>query len=212
MASSGPLSPGSSSQSGGTSWSNSTSGILASGGTRSDGGPVADSSSETSFLYGVGFGFAVPSSATINGIVLEIRKRDDTGAGIPRDKTVTLLKAGTVSGDNKAETTTDWSSFYSYVTYGSASDLWGTTWSYSDINNANFGAGISVTSNGASSAWPTVDHIRITVYYTEATGGAAIHHYRQQGMMRHQQPRLILPSRELITEIPQRIVENKLAI
>jgi len=43
--------------------------------------------------------------------------------------------------------------------------------------------------------------------------GAALHHYRQQGMMRHQQPRLILPSRELITELqPRRLIENRLAI
>jgi len=42
--------------------------------------------------------------------------------------------------------------------------------------------------------------------------GAALHHYRQQGMMRHAQPKLILPSRELITELPRRLIENRLAL
>lgn len=46
---------------------------------------------------------------------------------------------------------------------------------------------------------------------TASPVGAAMHHYRQQGMMRHQQPRLILPNREII--VPRRrLVENKLAI
>lgn len=43
--------------------------------------------------------------------------------------------------------------------------------------------------------------------------GAALHHYRQQGMMRHSQPKLFLPSRELIAELPRRrLIENRLAI
>lgn len=57
------------------------------------------------------------------------------------------------------------------------------------------------------------DSVRITVHYTAGGGsqGAAMHYYRQ--CQRHEQPRLILPDRELITELPPRFnrLENRLA-
>ncbi|MFL5731077.1 MAG: T9SS type A sorting domain-containing protein, partial [Cytophagaceae bacterium] len=59
----------------------------------------------------------------------------------------------------------------SYTTYGSSSDLWGTTWTISDINDANFGVYL-IARNTATANAPQVgvDHIRVTVYYTSATG------------------------------------------
>lgn len=60
------------------------------------------------------------------------------GSANVKDITVQLLKAGTLVGNNKADATA-WSTIFATTTYGGAADLWGTTWTYADINNANFG-------------------------------------------------------------------------
>ncbi len=53
------------------------------------------------------------------------------------------------------------------ATYGSASDLWGTTWTPAEINNTNFGVSLSVLNqSGFSSRTASVDYIQITVTYT----------------------------------------------
>jgi hypothetical protein len=53
------------------------------------------------------------------------------------------------------------------VTYGSSTDLWGTTWTPADINAAGFGAALAVTEISSRGANETahVDHITITVHY-----------------------------------------------
>ena len=91
-----------------------------------------------------------------------------------RDNVVKLVKGGTIVGDNKALTSTDWpncnsGSCFSSVTYGSPSDLWGTTWTASDINSSNFGvvlSAINSNTNGSRTRIGTVDYIQMTVYYT----------------------------------------------
>jgi hypothetical protein len=48
-------------------------------------------------------------------------------------------------------------------------DKWGETWTYSDINNSNFGVVLSADLILNDMSLARVDHIQITVYYTEAT-------------------------------------------
>jgi len=118
------------------------------------------------------FGFAIPTGATINGILVEIRKMQQTvGVGnIINDNEIKIVKSdGTIGTTNKANSS-DWSATLAYVSYGSSSDLWGETWTYSDINDVDFGVVFSAKRiSGSSFLYPEVDHIRITVYYTEAT-------------------------------------------
>lgn len=79
------------------------------------------------------------------------------------DSEVRLVKAGSVVGANKALVTSAWNTVDTYANYPtpSTTDLWGTTWLDTDINNANFGAVISARiQNGTAQ----VDHMRITVY------------------------------------------------
>jgi len=127
----------------------------------------------TVYLKATDFGFSIPSGATINGIKVEIERHANynTDKIWVKDWKVYLLKNGNTVGDNKADTATKWPTSDAYKTYGGSSDLWGTSWSPSDINNANFGVVLAVQmSTGTvppSEAY--VDHIRITVYYT--TGG-----------------------------------------
>lgn len=133
-------------------------------------------------LYGAGFGFTIPSGSTIDGIVVEWRRRDLSGGAGVKDKAVRILKAGSVVGSDYA-TATAWATSYGYVTYGGSSDLWGTTWSVSEINAAGFGAAIAGESTG-SGGWPQVDHARITVYYTVSAGGMVVQRRQSRTLRR----------------------------
>lgn len=77
-----------------------------------------------------------------------------------KDNSVRLFKGGNVGGNDNA-TIADWPVTDTYITYGGIGDLWGLTWTPTDINNSNFGAGISAALENATLR---VDHMRITVY------------------------------------------------
>lgn len=119
------------------------------------------------YLKATNFDFsAVPDGATIDGILVEI-ERHMSGADIT-DSAVRIVKAdGTVGTTNKASGTGWVTTLNTYYSYGGASDVWGETWTASDIKDADFGVVLSVVSViDFSNAF--VDHIRITVYYTTA--------------------------------------------
>lgn len=117
------------------------------------------------YLKATNFGFSIPAGATITGILAEIQKQTDT-LGDGKDITVKIVKSdGTLGATNKALATA-WPTTEAYSSYGSSSDLWGETWASTDINNANFGIVISESSNDTGGSVESIDHIRITVYYT----------------------------------------------
>lgn len=122
----------------------------------------------THYLEAKGFGFAIPPSASICGIVVEVQK-NATGINLfasVEDNSVRLIKGGTITGNNYA-TSTNWTTSSSYYSYGGGTDKWGTTWSVADINSANFGVAFSAQISGLVSLFPSahIDHIRITVYF-----------------------------------------------
>ena len=119
------------------------------------------------YLQGTNYGFTIPANATINGIAVAIgRFESATGAGKDvQDNIVSLIKGGTLTGTNKAATSTEWPTGSPVAaTYGSISDLWGTTWTPADINASNFGVALSARSSNSRTA--SVDYIQITVTYT----------------------------------------------
>jgi hypothetical protein len=110
-------------------------------------------------------GFAIPSIATFTGFVLEIERAASSSSRISDDD-VYLLKGGTNVGNDKAVSTT-WGTSDSTRTYGSSSDLWGTTWTPAEVNASNFGARLKVkNSSGTGTITATVDYISIRVYYS----------------------------------------------
>ena len=117
------------------------------------------------------FGFAIPSGSTINGIEVKVERK--SSAGTIKDAVVKLIGAdGTLTGNDKADTSTAWPISDTIKTYGSSSDMWGTSLTYSDINDADFGVAISVKSEATESS-VFVDYITIAVTWTEA-GSSAI--------------------------------------
>ena len=121
----------------------------------------------THYLKATNFGFVIPTGATINGILVEVEKKDTFGNSVvSADNAVRIIKGGVIGSTDKSSLD-HWLFAEAYKSYGSSTDLWGETWTASDINDATFGFAISAKGINASfSGSLKVDHIRITVYYT----------------------------------------------
>jgi hypothetical protein len=119
------------------------------------------------------FGFTIPAGAVIDGIVLEVEKRRNAGgsSGIVEDNGLQIMKGGMLTGPNKSQYGVDWPLTDAYVSYGSSTDLWGTTWTAADINASNFGVSLASISYVCGATITTrIDHVRMTIYYSTATG------------------------------------------
>jgi hypothetical protein len=121
------------------------------------------------YLKVTNFGFSVPDSATILGIVVEVDRYGGSGPGGNQiaDSSVKLVKGGAIGGTEHS-TIMVWPTAHTdaYQSYGTPSDLWGLTWSPADINDSGFGAVISaVKGSGTPTRTGYVDHMQITVYY-----------------------------------------------
>jgi RNAse (barnase) inhibitor barstar len=114
-------------------------------------------------LIGSTFGFSIPSTAVIDGILLEIRYQDIGGGGGITESIVKLFKGGVIVGSNKSTGATLPGSLAT-VSYGGAADLWGTTWTPTDINATNFAVAFVVSSSGGIDT-AGVDFFRITITY-----------------------------------------------
>lgn len=126
--------------------------------------------SKSQCLFLSGFNFSIPSTATINGVVVEIKRHTSVGNTI--DNQIELEKGGVVGGTNKASASA-WPTSDALASYGGSSDLWGLTLTPTDVNAANFGAAISVkTTTGTETA--SVDYMQITVSYTPANASPTI--------------------------------------
>lgn len=129
---------------------------------------VASSDVTTKYLKATNYGFSIPDGASIDGIVVEMWRQGGAFQSAGHDEKVELVKGGTIGGTNKA-TATNWGVFSGFtVSYGSSTDLWGRSWTNTDINSSGFGVAIAGTSSDTNG--PTdfkVDYLRITVYYTE---------------------------------------------
>ena len=127
------------------------------------------------YLKATNFGFAVPTGATINGILVEIERKlnsSEYGWGIV-DSEVKIVKSdGSIGTTNKASAV-NWVVTEAYFSYGASDNLWGETWTAEDINDTDFGVALSIRSLLAG-ATADVDHIRITVYYTSATTAGSV--------------------------------------
>ena len=192
MASEGPLSAGTGaddSSVGTIAWSNPTR-VVASDNSRSS-ASLSGAGSISHYLKATSFGFAIPAGATIDGIVVEIEKREQESADDVKDSKVRIIKSdGTIGTTDRADTATEWGTSDAYATYGGTTDLWGEAWSSTDINDADFGVAISAVS-APGSAVADVDHIRITVYYTESTYTAAMFPFPRRPDPRFDPPRVV---------------------
>lgn len=109
----------------------------------------------------------IPDGATINGISLEILKQGANGNTV--DESIRLMKAAsTPIGDNRKKSEATWPKSVASRTYGSSTDLWGSSWALADIKgNTNFGVEIIAKARKAN-AQPQIYTVKITVYYNQS--------------------------------------------
>jgi hypothetical protein len=130
----------------------------------------------TQCLQVTDFGFSIPAGAVIDGIVLEVEKKRSAASGpgstgIVEDNGLQIMKSGVLVGPNKSQYGVDWPLTDTYVSYGTPTDLWGTTWTPAEINASDFGVSLASISYICGSTITTyIDHVKITVYYSTATG------------------------------------------
>lgn len=119
--------------------------------------------SSTYYLKATNFGFALSTSSIITGIKVSVKEMNDKGSpsNYAKDVNVKLIKGGTVQSTNKG-TNTDRAETVTTTTYGGINDLWGNTWTYSDINNSGFGVALSYTGLGSII---NIYSVKITIYY-----------------------------------------------
>lgn len=173
MADTGTLNPSAASTSGiTTDWTGPTN-VYASDDSRATAALTGGSFSaaNTRSLNVTGFGASIPGTATIDGILVEIERSVTSTSGTPRDSTVMLLGITGATTDKAVGTT--WPTSDAYASYGGAADKWGAgSIAVSEINDAAFGVmiGAQVNTGEGISTTVRVDHVRITVYYTTASG------------------------------------------
>lgn len=113
----------------------------------------------------------VPINAQICGVQVEIRKAssDNSGSNWTRDLDIRLLKNNQITGTNHANLGVNWPTTETAFTYGTNSDLWGTTLNGMEVSSNGFGVAIAVESRAAGLLLPTVisyiDAVRLRVYY-----------------------------------------------
>jgi len=122
----------------------------------------------TQYLKATNFGFNIPSGATITGIEMSFKR----GVFLENtyDEYIKIVKSdGSIGATNKALTSTDWLTESTYQSYGGSNDLWGETWTPTDINDVDFGVAISADIYYDEYGITFIDHIQIKVYYTSGT-------------------------------------------
>lgn len=125
------------------------------------------------YLKCTNFGFSIPNGSIIDGIVVDVNCFSEYASAY--DLVVRLVKGGIISGTDLANGVV-WDDSQTLInTHGGSSELWGLSWTDSDINDSNFGVAISATNlSNKFGANVGIDHVKITVYYTEGGGGGAI--------------------------------------
>jgi hypothetical protein len=104
-------------------------------------------------LQATGFGFAIPSGSVIDGITVSFDEIDG-GSAEPAEQssfTVQMLKAGVAVGTPKTVNGVGTGT----LQLGNNADLWGTSWTYGDINASNFGFEIAAVAPVALGSWAT---------------------------------------------------------
>lgn len=128
------------------------------------------------FVQGLGVG-EIPPSATISGIVVEV-KMQSTGGAV-KDVIAQIIKGGTATGTAHTSALS-WPTTLSYRTYGNTSDLWGVAWTPADIAASNFGFRIQCKNSSKVVTLAEIDNVKITVYfnsavyYSKSTGSLAL--------------------------------------
>jgi hypothetical protein len=124
------------------------------------------STAQSEYLVCTNYGFSIPSSATIKGIVVGVTRSTASACTGCVDQGMRIVQGGAINATNDRSTITAYTTTDVTEDHGSSTDLWGDTWTPSDINASNFGAAFAAQKGSNPSKTVQVDAIRITVYYS----------------------------------------------
>ena len=130
---------------------------------------LLDKNEESGEIAPKTYGANVPAGSVIDGISVRIRRSSNPGSGEDGgdnnyDSWVILNREGTQNGSNKASGT-HWINGWVNAYYGGATDLWGLTWTTTQINHANTKVRFKCTKGVGTLTSFYVDVIQIKVYY-----------------------------------------------
>jgi hypothetical protein len=129
---------------------------------------ISGPNSQSQNLNATQFGFSLPTTETITG--LQVTFKASVSVTAPNQNfLVQLLKNGTPIGGFKAIVLTTTPTTY---TLGSTSDLWGTSWTPTDVNQTTFG--VFFVAAQAFSPGPTTFHINNVNVTINGLGGPPV--------------------------------------
>jgi len=149
-------------------WTNISNAAVSDNNYATFGNLTGGSGSYTDYLAATNFGFDIPGGTSITGIKVEVECSDPNTR--TSDYSVRLIQKGVITGDDKA-TGTAYSVSDDYMVYGDDNDLWGSTWTYKHINDAQFGVAVAAQRNSDDPIVTAgrINSIRITVYFSYST-------------------------------------------
>ena len=153
--------------------------LFTDGSNNSQASPLSISpADQTNYLVCKNLDSNIPTGATVEGIKVYIDRYnsftpDEVFVTI-NDNAIYLTKNGTDTvGDNKSTGAT-WpsSDTNTYASYGGVSNLWGTSWTASEINDDNFGVMIGPNlaydlSTGENGQSARIDHVYVEITFTD---------------------------------------------
>ena len=128
----------------------------------------------TDFLLATGYGVAIPGGSTIDGILVEIKRKSNQVGAVVDDRIKLMKTTGSLSVAGRQDTGTTWPAVAAYAAYGGAADLWSTAWSVSEVNASTFGVRVEAKETGTDVDTAFVDTVRIKIYYTEGSPAPAL--------------------------------------
>jgi hypothetical protein len=150
----------------GTNWTNPDSVFL------SDDQKAKYANAAQNNLFATNFTIGAPTDATIDSIIVDV---EGNGAGnSPGSRTIVvgLTKNGTSEAGDEVSQAMDKNTDNTYTIHGSTNNLWGTTWTAAEVNSVNFG--VTLNKSSTSTDEIRIDHIRTTVWWSEAGEGGIV--------------------------------------
>lgn len=117
----------------------------------------------SNYVKATNYGAAVPSDATVNGVILYSERKSDSGLNL--DHSIRLVVANTIVGTNKAASIA-WAAVEGTVAHGGAADLHGQVLTPAIVNASTFGWAIACLGNIAVSS---LDSMGLEIIYTPAS-------------------------------------------
>jgi hypothetical protein len=114
-----------------------------------------------------GFGFTVPTNATVTGVELNVMQRVSSPGGGIHDSVLTLA-INSVSIGNDYASPINWFDTPQTVTYGSSTDTWGNTLTPTQVNDPSFGILYQLTNSNYDQP-ASVDYMTMTIHYQLGT-------------------------------------------